>query len=379
MPKPASPLPFQAAKAYFLAEKEKEMLIRKGSVSPITLSQYGYHLDHLLNFLVDERLAGEKKSKKGSTTAPAVQDRREILRAAWLLEDVKTEDLERYLIWHTKKGGSQSTLSTELYSYRSFWKLLKAKGKVSEDAAAPIKRKTQKYQEAPHLKEKHIQKFQEYLTGMDETDPLSFRNKVLFSVICKFGCRITEALTLTRKNLSLKSEEVVCSILGKGNKKRVLPLPLYDEGIDAKGKYLPQPIPGHIEFADLLQRFIQSSTGLPWFLSQGSRASSSNTRTTSKPAAAAESPFLFQSSRFQRLSDDMARVEFQRIMTEVGLDGYGYSPHSLRHTAATNWLNSQVDLKTVSELLGHANVLTTGTIYSHTEAKKLRRGLAKSL
>jgi hypothetical protein len=62
-----------------------------------------------------------------------------------------------------------------------------------------------------------------------------------------------------------------------------LPLPLYDEGVDAKGKYLPQPIPEHVEFAELLQRFI------------------------------------------------------------------------------------------------HASVLTTGTIYSHTEAKKLRRGLAKSL
>ena len=127
MPKPTTPLPFLTAKTYFLAEKEKEMLIRKGSVSPITLSQYGYHLDHLLDFLVDERLAGEKKPKKNPNPDPSTQSKRELLRASLPLEDVKTEDIERYLIWHTKKGGSQSTLSTELYSYRSFWKLLKAR------------------------------------------------------------------------------------------------------------------------------------------------------------------------------------------------------------------------------------------------------------
>jgi len=374
-----APLTYLAAKAFFLEEKEKEMLIRKGSVSSLTLSQYAYHFDHLLDFLVGERLAGEKKAVNGSFSSPLLAERQTALRSSWAIEDVKTEDLERYLIWHTRKGGSQSTLSTELYSYRSFWKLLKAKERVSEDVANPIKRKAQKYQEAPHLKEKHIRKLQDFLSKMDESDPLSFRTKVLFSVICKFGCRITEALTLTRRSLSLKSEEVVCTILGKGNKKRVLPLPLYDEGVDAKGKYLPIPIAGHIEFAGLLDRYFQTPMGLPWFLAGGSKKQAGTPRKGVTAGIAGSSPYLFQSSRFQRLSDDMARIEFQKIMIELGLEGYGYTPHSLRHTAATNWLNSQVDLKTVSELLGHASVLTTGTIYSHTEAKKLRRGLSKSL
>lgn len=165
-------------------------------------------------------------------------------------------------------------------------------------------------------------------------------------------------------------------IQGKGSKKRVLPLPLYDENVDAKGKYLPTPIAGHIQFAELLQRYLQSPQGLAWFKPKNGLEVAERSR-KSKPEG--EGTLLFQSSRFQRLSDDMARVEFQRILREIGLDGYGYSPHSIRHTAATNWLNSQVDLKTVSELLGHASVLTTGAIYSHTEAKKLRRGLAKSL
>ena len=361
----AKNLSFLKAKAFFLEEKEKERLIRTGSVSPLTLSQYGYHLDHLLDFLVNKKIKLEKKNPSQLQSKLEIQKRFEFLRASWTVNEIITEDIERYLIWHTKNGSGQSTLSTELYSYRSFWKLLKEKKRVEVDIAAPIKRKAQAYQEAPHLKEKHIEKFQNYLRGMDESDPLQFRNKVLFSTICKFGCRITEALTLKRKSILLKSEEVICSIQGKGNKKRVLPLPLFEDGVDANGNFLPKAIPGHFEFSELLERYFKSGNGLPWFLSRSKEEN--------------KDPFIFQSTRLNRLGYRMALIDFHKIINELRLDGYGYSPHSLRHTAATNWLNSQVDLKTVSELLGHASVLTTGTIYSHSEASKLRRGLSKSL
>lgn len=354
------------ARDLFLREKEKELLIKKGSVSPETLRQYGYHIDHLLDYLVR---TGNAADRRGAGA--------EARKASLKVRDIATSDIENYLVWHMRKGGSQATLSTELYSFRSFWKVLKGKGWVEVDIAAPIERKAQKYQEAPHLKEKHIKLFQDYLSRMDEGDPLSFRNKVLFSLICKFGCRITEALTLRRRDLSVKAEEVVCTFRGKGSKLRTLPLPLLQEGTDSRGRYLPSPIPGHIAFAELLHRYFELPTGLRAFLDRSPKSSEPSLKADRK--ASKESPYIFMSSRARRLSDDMARIEFHRIMVDLGLEGYGYTPHSLRHTAATNWLRSEVDLKTVSELLGHASVITTGTIYAHSEAQKLRRGLSKSL
>ncbi len=91
-------LPFLKAKVFFLEEKEKELLIRTGSVSPITLSQYGYHLDHLFDFLVNEKIKLEKKNLSRQRKKLEVQERFEFLRASWLVNEIKTEDIERYLI-----------------------------------------------------------------------------------------------------------------------------------------------------------------------------------------------------------------------------------------------------------------------------------------
>ena len=70
------------------------------------------------------------------------------------------------------------------------------------------------------------------------------------------------------------------------------------------------------------------------------------------------------------MSADAIRVRFNKILRECGLDS-AYTPHSLRHTFATDLLNGGADLKTVQELLGHESLSTT-QIYTHLSSKRLQ-------
>jgi integrase len=70
----------------------------------------------------------------------------------------------------------------------------------------------------------------------------------------------------------------------------------------------------------------------------------------------------------------------KRAAKAVGLEGV--SPHTLRHSAATRWLEAGVHIKAVSDLLGHSSVAITGDTYGHTSdtaARSAVGGLAQSL
>jgi integrase len=70
----------------------------------------------------------------------------------------------------------------------------------------------------------------------------------------------------------------------------------------------------------------------------------------------------------------------KRAAKAVGLEGV--SPHTLRHSAATRWLEAGVHIKAVSDPLGHSSVAITGDTYGHTSDTAARSavvGLAQSL
>ena len=61
----------------------------------------------------------------------------------------------------------------------------------------------------------------------------------------------------------------------------------------------------------------------------------------------------------------------KKYLLKAGLDSTQYSPHKLRHTAATLMLQNGVDVRTLQELLGHENLNTT-QIYTHVDNDNLR-------
>lgn len=80
---------------------------------------------------------------------------------------------------------------------------------------------------------------------------------------------------------------------------------------------------------------------------------------------------LFLSERNRRLSVDSVQVIVKNNLLRAGLDPSKYSPHKLRHTAATLMLQNGVDVRTLQEVLGHEHLNTT-QIYTHVDNSELR-------
>jgi site-specific recombinase XerD len=78
---------------------------------------------------------------------------------------------------------------------------------------------------------------------------------------------------------------------------------------------------------------------------------------------------LFLSRKHKRMSVDAVQAMVKKSMKEAGLRPF--SPHKLRHTSATLMLQNGVDVRTLQELLGHANLSTT-QVYTHVNSDNLR-------
>ena len=87
---------------------------------------------------------------------------------------------------------------------------------------------------------------------------------------------------------------------------------------------------------------------------------------------------LFLSSRRKRISPKGVSHLIEKHLKSAGLSGKNYSPHKLRHTAATlMYQHGNVDIRALQEMLGHENISTT-QIYTHVNSERLRQAADKN-
>jgi integrase/recombinase XerC len=137
------------------------------------------------------------------------------------------------------------------------------------------------------------------------------------------GLRLAELVGLRRDDLDLR--QGTARVLGKGNKERLCPLG--DPAVRALAAYLD--------------------------------------------ACPFEGPALFVSERGRPLHGRTVQLALKRYLAAAGLDAR-LSPHKLRHTFATHLLDHGADLRSVQELLGHAQ-LTTTQIYTSVSVERLKK------
>ena len=157
---------------------------------------------------------------------------------------------------------------------------------------------------------------EEILEDVEGESPLALRNRALLELLYSAGLRSQEAVTLDLGDVDFDRE--IVHVRGKGGKERVVPL----------GE----------EAALYLARYLR--LGRPALASGASDA-------------------IFLSVRGRRLDTSTVR----RLLRH---------PHRLRHAFATHLLEGGADLRVIQELLGHASLSTT-QIYSHVDARRLRR------
>ena len=166
------------------------------------------------------------------------------------------------------------------------------------------------------------------LTPIIPETPLSLCDQAILELAYASGLRISELRSLRLEQLQLESGFL--SVIGKGNKERVVPL----------GR----------KAAEAIRRYLE--VGRPKLLT---RKTPANVFITKRGTAFAR-PTLWK-----RIKDRVKRAGVARNVT----------PHMLRHSFATHLLEHGADLRVIQELLGHANISTT-EIYTHVTGNRLR-------
>ena len=233
--------------------------------------------------------------------------------------------LRAYLGELDTAGYARTTVARRLASVRAFYRYLAEEGAISSDPSAMLANPKLPRRLPKAIATADIERL---IESPDPQTPEGVRDGALLELMYASGVRVAEVCSLKPNDINLRAN--VARVVGKGSKERIVPL--------------------HPLACAKLERWLRE--GRPRF----ARDESTDT--------------LFLSSRGNALSPDAVRRIVARYAREAGVEGR-VTPHSVRHTFATDLLNEGVDLRTVQELLGHANLSTT-QIYTHVSAARLR-------
>ena len=164
------------------------------------------------------------------------------------------------------------------------------------------------------------------LSSFTDANPKEILDHALLEFIYACGLRVSEAVNLTLNRVNL--EEGMVRVLGKGNKERLVPVP--------KGS------------VPVLKRYLEIVR--PLFVK--------------KPMAQ-----FFVNSCGRPVTVRYVELLVREKCEEAGIDKH-LTPHKLRHSYATHLLQGGADLRSIQELLGHADIATT-EIYTHVADKQL--------
>ena len=208
-----------------------------------------------------------------------------------------------------RNGLAPATIARNLAAVRSFLRFTLGPTRVPDASLGP--RRPQRLPEAPKREE-----IESIVDSLDADGPLGLRNHALVELVYSAGLRSAEAVGLDLGDVDFEQEHV--RVRGKGGKERVVPLG--EEAAHVVARYLREARPQ---------------------LARGANDA------------------LFLSTRGRRLDTSTLR----RLLPH---------PHRLRHSFATHLLEGGADLRTIQELLGHSSLSTT-QVYSHVDARRLRR------
>lgn len=189
-------------------------------------------------------------------------------------------------------------------------------------------------------KEKRLPNFINYTEYMnlintvqkENNEYLKIRNLLLLEILFDTGLRVSEAVNIKISDIDLKNNSL--KVLGKGNKERI------------------------VYFGDYAVTYLEEYLALR------------------KNIKSKDNEYLFWNKDYQRLTRRGAEYLINTIAKKALLK-QRITPHTLRHSFATEMLNNGCDIRSVQELLGHKSLSTTG-IYTHVTNEVVRQEYLKA-
>jgi integrase/recombinase XerD len=238
---------------------------------------------------------------------------------------VKTEQLEQYLAELRAAGLSPATIARRVAAIRSFFRHQTLLGQRADNPAAELELPRRRRTLPRTLSPAEAERLVEAASG---TTPRDLRDRALVELLYGAGLRVSEAVGLDKSGVDLDARLVRC--IGKGSKERVVPIGR--QAVQALRRYLSRGRP----FLDARHR-----------------------------------PELFLNAKGGGLTRAGAFLILRRLAGKAGLEPERVHPHLLRHSFATHLLEGGADLRSVQEMLGHADLATT-EVYTHVSDRRRR-------
>ncbi|MFY9615034.1 MAG: tyrosine-type recombinase/integrase [Candidatus Dormiibacterota bacterium] len=288
------------------------------NLSPLTVRMYQQYLDHFTAWAATEGVGSAEELTADKARSYRVH-------------------LHRYVSPTTHRNLARGTQTSYLVALRSLLRFLTRSG---EDALAPDRIELGKGG-GRSLKFLDSRQVTRLLGAVDASAEPGMRDRAILELLFSTGLRVSELVALDREQMNFESREF--AVIGKGRKPRVVFM------TDAA--------------ADSLKAYIgmRKDRFKPLFIRYRGHAAD---ETTAAGRAAMDGAGW-------RLS---ARSVERMVAKYVRLAGLGIkaTPHTLRHSFATDLLFNGADLRSVQEMLGHANLATT-QVYTHVTNPQLRQ------
>lgn len=239
--------------------------------------------------------------------------------------DMQLEDLQHFAVQLHEHQIGPTSQARILSGIRSFYKYLLLSGEIEQDPTELL--------ESPHLGERlpevlSTDEIDQIQKSIDLSKPEGQRNKTIIEVLFSCGLRVSELVNLKLSNLYL--EEGFVRVMGKGSKERLVP-------ISSKA------------IRELQYWFVDRNL---MKIQQG------------------EEDYVFLNRRGKHLTRTMILIMLKRQAVAAGITKT-ISPHTLRHSFATELLKGGADLRAIQAMLGHESIGTT-ELYMHIDTTTLR-------
>lgn len=246
---------------------------------------------------------------------------------------VSVAELRGYLGDRQRLGDAPRTLATHLSAIRSLYRWLNIEEIIDKDPAAAL--------QSPKLPSTlpivlSTSQLDLLFDAVDGSTPGGVRDGTMLELLIASGARISELARLCLNDFDRSHQAL--RLLGKGSKERIVPL--YNKAFDSLDIYVRQARLALLEKAHCSQ---------------------------------SDTNRLFISDRGRPMDAAALRRRFDLLVRKAGLPA-GITPHTMRHTYATELLEGGADLRSVQELLGHSSLSTT-QIYTHVSPERLRTAI----
>ena len=239
------------------------------------------------------------------------------------VENLNLEHIKNYIIFLTNEGKSILTILRHVSTLKSFYLFLINEKKIKCNIdQLDLPKKPQ------HLPT--VLSFEEVESLLEQPDlskPSGIRDRAMLEVMYATGLRVSELLTIEKKNLSIEKKQI--RIFGKGAKERYVPI---------------------------------STFALEYLIKYINEVRNESPYRNSK--------YIFINKEGKPLSRQAFWQIIKNYASKAGIIE-NVTPHTLRHCFATHLLENGADLRSVQEMLGHSDISTT-QIYTHVSSKRIR-------